>query len=255
MELIDTHCHIDAEIFNGEYKDVISRARAAGVTSLVVPGVHRPWWGRLLNICEKNTNLHPALGMHPIYLDFHLPEHLQELKEYAGGNKLVAIGEIGLDYFVKDADRQTQQELFEVQLEIATVAQLPVILHVRKAHDQVLSTLRRLKFKQGGIAHAFNGSKQQAEQYINLGFMLGFGGTLTYERAKRIRALARELPLESIVLETDAPDIPLSGHQGHANLPEYLPKIMEALAGLRQVATEKIAHQTTYNARAILRLK
>ena len=255
LELIDTHCHIDAEIFNPNYEDIFSRARAVGVSSLIVPGVHQPWWRRLMHICASSTALYPALGMHPIYLDSHRHEHLEELEQYAHNNSVVAIGEIGLDYFYKDADRQTQQELFEAQLEIATAAQLPIILHVRKAHDQVLSTLRRHKFKYGGIAHAFNGSKQQAQQYMQLGFKLGFGGTLTYNRAKRIRAMAQELPLEAIVLETDAPDIPLFGHQGQANLPEYLPEIMEALASLRPEPREKIARQTTDNARALFGLK
>jgi len=170
-----------------------------------------------------------------------------------GGN-LVAIGEIGLDYFVKDANRSAQQELFEAQLGIASKATLPVLLHVRKAHDQVQATLRRLHFEEGGIVHAFSGSLQQAEQYIKLGFLISVCGTITYDRATKIRSVATALPLSSLVLETDSPDISPVSHHGERNSPEYLSEIALSLARLRGLSGRRIAEVTSNNARMILAL-
>lgn len=252
--MIDTHCHIDVGVFDKDYREVLDRARAAGVSAMILPGVDREGWARLLDLCIQEPDLYPALGLHPMYLRLHHSDDLNELQRHVNQGRQVAIGEIGLDYYVEGIDRQQQQELFEAQLDIAAAADLPVLLHVRKAHDQVLATLRRRKFQQGGIVHAFAGSLQQAEHYMKLGFKLSFGGTLTYDRAKRIRAVASQLPLEAIVLESDAPDIPVSSHRGERNSPEYLSEILDALAGLRSEPKEMIATQTTKNARMILSL-
>jgi TatD DNase family protein len=254
IKLIDTHCHIDLGVFDKDYTEVLDRARAAGVSAMILPGVDRGGWARLLDLCIQEPDLYPALGLHPMYLRMHHSGDLNELQRHVDQGGQVAIGEIGLDYYVEGIDRQQQQELFEAQLDIASAADLPVLLHVRKAHDQVLATLRRRKFRQGGIVHAFAGSFQQAEHYIKLGFKLSFGGTLTYDRSKRIRAVARQLPLEAIVLETDAPDIPVSSHSGERNSPEYLPEILDALTELRTESKEMLAAQTTENARIILGL-
>jgi len=248
--LVDTHCHIDVEEFAPDRAAVIARARAAGVAAQVVPAVFAPTWDHLLAVCRAAPGLYPALGMHPVYLDVHRPEHLAELRERVARERPVAIGEIGLDYFVEGADRGAQQELFEAQLRIARDHELPVILHVRRAIDPVLATLRRFRVK-GGIAHAFNGSRQQAEQFIGLGFKLGFGGVLTFERAQKIRALARELPLDALVLETDAPDLAPAWHKGGRNSPEYLPEILHVLAQLRREPPDLIASRTTANACAV----
>ena len=255
MHLIDTHCHLDVAEFDADRAAVLARSRAAGVTEQVIPAIHQPGWEALVALCRREVGLQPALGMHPIYLEVHRPEHLDELATRVAAERPLAIGEIGLDYFVDGLDREVQQALFEAQLRIAAKADLPVLLHVRKAHDQVLATLRRLRFACGGIAHAFSGSAQQAQQYLDLGFKLGFGGTLTYDRALRIRALARELPLTAMVLETDAPDIPLASHRGERNSPEYLPEVLAALAALRGEPLEQVAAQTTANARAVLRME
>jgi TatD DNase family protein len=166
---------------------------------------------------------------------------------------LVAVGEIGLDYFVADLDRDRQRGFFSAQLAIARDADLPVLLHVRKAHDQVLAALK-LGDVRGGIAHAFNGSLPQARQYIDLGFKLGFGGMLTYERSRKLRALAHALPLSAIVLETDAPDMTVARHRGGRNSPEYLPDCLTALAEVRAEDPREVAAQTTRNAREVLRL-
>ncbi|UCC55199.1 MAG: TatD family hydrolase, partial [Gammaproteobacteria bacterium] len=162
----------------------------------------------------------------------------------------VAVGEIGLDFYRKDPDRVRQQALFEAQLVMARDAGLPVILHVRKAHDQVLATLKRIRVR-GGTAHAFNGSLQQAQRYIELGFKLGFGGMLTYDRSAKLRALAQTLPAEAIVLETDAPDMVVAQHRGERNSPEYLPDCLVALATVRDEPLAAVAARTTENAREV----
>jgi TatD DNase family protein len=254
MEIFDTHCHLDVEEFDADRSEVLAAARANHVTGIAVPAIHRGNWERVLALCASQAGLYPALGMHPIYINQHREEHLQDLeRRLAEDRAVIAVGEIGLDYHVEDLDRDRQQLFFERQLAIARDAGLPVLLHVRKAHDAMLATLRRMRFR-GGIAHAYNGSLPQAHQYIDLGFKLGFGGTLTYERSRHIRALARELPLESIVLETDAPDIVVSQHRGERNSPAYLHHCLAALAEVRGEDMERLSIVTTGNARAVLGL-
>ncbi len=253
MELFDSHCHIDVEEFDADRDTVLQRTRQAGVTRMLVPAVHRQGWRFLLDYCQVNPGLYPALGLHPVYLQQHRDEHISELAQWVEQEKPLAIGEIGLDYFVTELDRERQQTLFEAQLEIARDANLPVALHVRKAHDQILNTLKRIRVR-GGFSHAFNGSEQQAQQYIDLGFKLGFGGMLTYERSSKIRHLAKVLPLDAIVLETDAPDMTVAAHRGERNSPEYLPDCLQALSDVRQEDPESIARQTTHNAMQVLGL-
>ncbi len=253
MEIIDTHCHLDVAEFDADRSAVIERARARGVAGFLVPAIHRDGWAFLRELCHSARDLYAALGMHPIYLERHRDAHLQELEQAVERERPVAIGEIGLDFFVRDLDRHRQQCLFEAQLAIAQEAGLPVVLHVRKAHDQVLACLRRMRVP-GGIAHAFNGSIQQAAQYQDLGFGLGFGGMLTFDRSNKVRALARALPLDAIVLETDAPDMTVAAHRGERNSPEYLPDCLAALAEVRDQDPAYLAEQTTANARRLLRL-
>jgi len=256
MHLFDTHCHLDVASLYDQVNQVLQRARAIGVLDFVIPGVDQGGWQRLLKLCVDEPGLHAAPGLHPMYLDLHQPLYFDELEALAKSGQIVALGEIGLDYFVPGLDRQVQQHLFETQLSIAYKTQLPVLLHARKAHDQVLATLRRAKFPHGGIVHAFSGSYQQAKEYIKLGFGIGVGGTITYDRATKIRGNCRDLPQEWLVLETDAPDIIVARHRDEeCNLPEYLPEILMELADLRNEPPEKTAANTTNNARRILRLK
>lgn len=257
MALIDTHCHLDVAEFAADRDAVARRARAAGVTDLVIPAIEAAGWPGLLSLCAAprpdGPMLHPALGLHPVYLDRHRPADLAALERLVAERPPLAIGEIGLDYHVAERNPAGQQTLFESQLAIARQADLPVLLHVRKAHEQVLATLARLRVR-GGIAHAFNGSLQQARRYLDLGFRLGFGGMLTFARSTRLRRLAAELPLDAIVLETDAPDLTVAAHQGERNSPEYLPDVLAALARIRDAEPDTIASATTTNARAALRL-
>ena len=251
MQLIDTHCHLDIAEFDPDRDEVLSRARRARVDAIVVPAIDRAGWQGLTALCASRPELFPALGMHPVYIERHQDADVEALARWVGEHRPVAVGEIGLDYFVGGLDRQRQQSLFEAQLCIARDAGLPVLLHVRKAHDQVLATLRRIRVDRG-IAHAFNGSLVQAQRYLELGFKLGFGGMLTYERSRRIRGLAAALPPEAIVLETDAPDLTPVAHHGERNSPAYLPECLQALAEVRGEAATELAGQTTRNACEVL---
>ncbi len=250
--LIDTHCHLDASEFDSDRSEVIGRARSAGVGAFVIPAVERSGFSKVLEICGNELACHPALGIHPMYVENAVPEDLEILRERA--MEVVAIGEIGLDFFVENYDRERQIYFFEAQLKIAREFDLPVLLHVRRSQDTVLASLRRIRVK-GGIAHAFNGSLQQAEEFIRLGFRLGFGGAMTFERATRIRSLAETLSMASIVLETDSPDMPPSFIGKARNSPEYLPKIAEVLANLRKMTANEVAMTTTENAREVLELE
>jgi len=255
MQIIDSHCHLDVVDFDADRDAVLADCRALGVSRIVVPGVVASGWDNLLQVCRQQTGLYPALGLHPVYLDEHGVDDLKLLEQrLADVDDVVAVGEIGLDFFIADLDRQRQITLFEAQLAIAVNADLPVILHVRKAHDQVIAILKRFR-PRGGIVHAFNGSLEQAQQYIDLGFKLGFGGMLTYDRASKLRGLAKQLPLETMVLETDAPDMSGQPCHGQRNSPQYLPQYLEALAELRGESVGQVAAVTTENVMTVLALK
>ena len=246
--LIDTHCHLDASEFNADRDAVMVRAQAAGVGEIIVPAVSAATFADTLRMREQ-YGVKVAFGLHPIYLAAHRSEHLALLRDYLSAAQPVAVGEIGLDFFVPELDREAQMALFIAQLKLAREFDLPVLLHIRKAQDQVLKALRQIKVK-GGIAHAFNGSRQQADAFIQLGFKLGFGGAMTWQRALNIRRLAVELPIESIVLETDAPDIPPQwlGQTGR-NEPKELLKIAQELANLRGITLDNVLQQTAQNVR------
>lgn len=254
MELIDTHCHIDVADFEPDRVQVLQRAKERGVGRIVVPAIDAASWDRLLSVCREHGQLLPALGLHPVYMERHRLEDIKALEEQVARERPVAIGEIGLDFFIDNPDRRGQERLLEAQLCVARDAGLPVLLHIRKAHDHVLKLLRRVR-PPGGICHAFNGSLQQAEQFIDLGFRLGFGGVITFDRARKIRALAAELPITALVLETDAPDLPPASHRNERNSPEYLPEVVDVLAGLRGEDPAHIAARTTANAREVLGLR
>lgn len=250
--LIDTHCHLDATEFDADRDEVVARARAMGVARIVVPAVGR---FNFDSTCQMRAlyGCDIALGLHPIYVGQHRDEDLPALRELAEQVHPVAIGEIGLDGFVPGLDMARQEWLFAEQLKIALALDLPVLLHIRRAQDVILKYLRRYRVK-GGVAHAFNGSRQQADEFVKLGFRLGFGGAMTFERALRIRELAADLPLDCIVLETDAPDIAPAWAHKQRNTPEYLPRIAEVLGELRGLSPAAVASATTANAAATLGL-
>lgn len=253
MTIIDSHCHLDFQAFDADRENVLENCKNQGVEHVVIPGVTANTWQALIDLCKQHSMLHFALGMHPIFLNQHRAENINELDRLLEQHSVIAVGEIGLDFFVKELNQNQQISLFDAQLTLAKKHDLPVILHVRKAHDQTIALLKKHQIK-GGIAHAFNGSIQQAHHYIDLGFKLGFGGMLTYERSRKLRQLAKELPLESIVLETDSPDMTVEQHRGNRNSPEYLPMILDALSDIRQQDKETIAATTTQNTRDVFQL-
>ena len=249
--LIDTHCHLDAAEFDADREAVAAAATACGVTRIVIPAVERANFGAVASVCREFPSCVAAYGIHPMYVDRARESDLEALRDTLAAEPAVAVGEIGLDRYVEPRDDARQEFYFVEQLKIARDFGLPVILHVRRAIDPVLKQLRRIGVA-GGIAHAFNGSRQQADEFIKLGFALGFGGAMTYPRAARIRELAATLPADAIVLETDAPDMAPAWLPGGRNAPGELPRVAAELAGLRGMAPADIVAATGRNARRVL---
>lgn len=253
--LIDTHCHLDAAEFDPDRAQVLARARAAGVGLIVVPAVEVANFGTVARLAAETDRCAYALGIHPMYVDRAAEDALEHLRaavrEAIGDPKLVAIGEIGLDFFVEGLDRERQLRFFTEQLKIACDFGLPVLLHVRRAQDTVLAQLRRIR-PPGGIAHAFNGSRQQASAFLDLGCALGFGGSLTFSRALQIRRLVAELPAQAHVLETDAPDIAPSWLGRGRNEPGELPAIAAVFAQLRGLELRDAIEATSINALRVM---
>lgn len=245
--LIDTHLHLDAAEFDGDREAILATARGAGVGGFVVPAVDRTSFVRVGALADLHPDIHPAYGIHPLYVVQAEEGDLALLKRRLETGRCVAVGEIGLDFHVRDLDPVRQQTYFAAQLRLARDFDLPVILHLRRAQDEVLKQLRRFGVRRG-IGHAFNGSRQQADAFLALGFKLGFGGAMSFEGSQRIRRLARELPLEAIVLETDAPDMAPAWGQGRRNEPTNLVRYVEVLAGLRGIEPCEVIDATGRNA-------
>ncbi len=265
MRWTDTHCHLDAPEFDPDRAEVVLRAQAAGVAQIVLPAVEVANFAAVRGLAYRHGFAY-ALGIHPLYVgradDADLDRLRDELAQHRDDPRLVAVGEIGLDHFVPGLDRERQAHFYAAQLKLARDFALPVLLHVRRSADDLLKHLRRIGVP-GGIAHAFNGSEQQALAFAGLGFKLGFGGTLTFERALQIRRLAQTLPETALVLETDAPDIPpqwlyrsaearARGESTGRNEPAELPRIAATLAALRGWTLAQAAALTGANAAAAL---
>jgi len=252
VELIDTHTHLDFPDFDEDRQALLSESRALGVRRMVVLGVYQANWQRVWELVLSDPDLHAAFGLHPVYLDDHRPEDLRELGDWltrlADHRQLCAVGEIGLDYFIETLDRERQQTLFDAQLQLAADFNLPALIHVRRSHAAVIATLKRFKLKRAGIIHAFAGSKEEAREYIRLGFKLGLGGAATWPQALRMHRVLAELPLESMVLETDSPDMAPAMFPGQRNSPAHLPAICEALAKIMAISPEQLAAASTANA-------
>lgn len=249
--LIDTHCHLDAGEFADDRQAVHAAALAAGVERIVVPAVEVGNFSAVRDCVARHAGCVAAYGIHPLYAGRAQVDDLDELRRWLSSERPVAVGEIGLDHYASDVDPQRQADFFVGQLKLAREFGLPVILHVRRAVDEVLKHLRRIRVP-GGIAHAFNGSRQQAEEFRKLGFALGFGGAMTFSGSTRIRELAATLPDDAIVLETDAPDIPPAWLAGGRNAPGELPRIASELADLRGLSVAATLNMTAANARRVL---
>lgn len=251
--LFDSHSHFDAPEFDADREAVLARAHAAGVTRQIVPAVSAAAWPKLREVCAADPGLHAAYGLHPMYLAQHRPEHLIALREWIEREQPVAVGECGLDFFVEDLDVEQQSFYFDGQLRLARDFGLPVIVHARRAVDQVMAAVRRFGPLRG-VVHSFSGSADQAKRLYELGFLIGLGGPVTYERANRLRTLAAQLPIDHLLLETDAPDQPDSSHRGRRNEPARLTAVCDTIAALRGVEPELIARATSANAERLFGL-
>ena len=253
MRLFDSHSHLDVPEFDADRDAVIARAIEAGVEEQLVPAVDHDTWPGLRAVCASNPGLHAAYGLHPVYLSRHRPEHLQALGDWIERERPRAVGEIGLDFFIDGLDPEQQRHYFHGQLKLARDFDLPVVVHARRAVEEVTQSLRRIGGLRG-VIHSYSGSEEQARQLFELGFMIGIGGPLTYDRARRLHRLVAGMPIEFLLLETDSPDQPDADHRGQRNEPARIRIVLEKVARLREASPDSIAEATRANARRLLRL-
>jgi TatD DNase family protein len=252
--LIDSHCHLDQPEFDADRDAVIARARAAGVADQVIPAIRAADFAALAQLCATQPGLHAAYGLHPVYLHEHdEARDIALLRAALGRGDAVAVGECGLDFFVEGLDAEGQRSLFRAQLELAREFDLPLILHARRAVEEVIHSLRAVGGLRG-VVHSYSGSEEQAQQLWKLGFLLGIGGPLSYSRALRLRRIVAAMPLEYLLLESDAPDQPLAAQRGQRNEPACVAGVLDQVAALRSEPREEIAAATTANARRLFSL-
>jgi len=247
MRLIDAHCHFDFPEFDGRRKAVLEDARSSGLSNLVIPGVRRPDWSRVSRIASEYDGLYYCLGIHPWYVAEHTADDLcalQGLLEDRPGH-CVALGECGLDRL--HGDMRDQYAWFEGQVDIAALVHLPLVIHSVKAHDEVYEVLRRKRFSGRVLVHGFSGSYEQATKLIDLGCFIGVGGVITHQRARKTRDTIARLPVDALILETDAPDMAPAGVEAGHNSPAYLPSILATLARLRNSGLEDLAQSLLCN--------
>ncbi len=253
FRFIDTHCHFDFPPFTGDEANSLARAAEAGVTGIIVPATEAANFARVTALADEHDALYAALGLHPIVIENHTDACLEKLEEAlkTRPKKLLAMGEIGLDLYRDDPQFDRQEQILDAQLKLAKRYDLPVILHSRRTHDKLAMHLKRHNLPKTGVVHGFAGSLQQAQRFIDLGYCLGVGGTITYPRASKTRDVIAQLPLSSLLLETDAPDMPLNGFQGQPNRPERVAKVFDTLCELRPEAPDVIAAAILDNTRRL----
>lgn len=253
MQFIDTHCHFDFPFFTDDLTRHKAAAAQAGLTDIIIPAVSNRNLSTVAGLCRSSGDafprLHAAFGLHPLYIAEHTPEHLEQLESFitASGTECVAVGEIGLDRYMAEPQWDKQLDFFIAQLKLAARTDKPVILHSRKTHDTLAAVLRRHPVPRRGVIHGFSGSFAQADAFVKLGYYIGVGGTITYDRAQKTRRAIAQLPLSALLLETDAPDMPLSGFQGEPNRPERIVRTFEVLCSLRSESPDEIAAQIYRN--------
>ena len=252
-KLIDSHCHFDFPPFKDNELFYLEKARSVGVKKLIIPSVNSSNWETVERLSHQYPELYYALGIHPQFLTENDEDDVKKLEVLLANkankaNKCVAIGECGLDFWNQEYDKKHQMNVFKMQCKLAVKYGLPLIIHSRKSHDVVLKILREIKPLKGGVIHGFSGSTQQAEAFIKLGFFIGVGGVISYDRSMKTKRTISELPLEWLMLETDAPDMPLSGFQGTPNSPDKVSNILECLILIRKEPRETIANAVYRNA-------
>lgn len=245
MELVDSHCHLDFEVFDKDRTEVVERAKLQGVSRFVIPSVSAQYWERQLQLSKLYPNFFLAFGLHPYFLKDFQQSDLCKLEQFVSEHSPVAIGECGIDSTV--ANLPLQQQLFVEQIRLANQHDLPLIVHHRKSHHLIFSAFKQVTPTNGGVIHAFSGSLQDANKYIELGFKLGCGGTITYERASKTRGVFRQVELKHILLETDSPDMPLAGQQGKRNESSNVFKVAQCLAEIKAETLDDVCTQTTAN--------
>lgn len=253
MPLVDTHCHLDDPVFNATRGQLLHQAALVGIRAIIVPAITASGLQRIQQLANEYSGVHAAAGLHPLYMDQHDPQAWQEVLRYVEAGSVLAIGECGLDYAADSVDRAAQQVLFEQHVELAQSSQLPLIIHAHRAVEDVLQCVRRYQ-RVTGVIHSFNGSAQQADAFIEQGFKLGFGGAVTHPRATRLRQLITSLPLEALLLETDAPYQTGHQHRGETNQPAWITEVCEVVANLQQRSAKTIAEKTTATAVELFKL-
>jgi TatD DNase family protein len=248
--MIDSHCHIDFDVFDNDRNDVIQRATDCGVSDVIVPGVLRKDWSKIQSLCAEHENIHPCYGLHPCFADQHSDDDLAALEEQITSSACIAVGECGLDYRNHQPDKELQLKYFEAQLAIADKHQLPVAIHSVYATEDVIQSLKKYPNLKGMI-HSYSGSYEQAKQLIKMGFYISFGGAITYDNARKLRLVAEDIPLESLLIETDSPDQADAEHFDQRNEPAYLVNILDCLDMLREENKDEIAKQTAMNTRKL----
>ncbi len=250
IQLIDSHCHLDFEVFDNDRLEVLQRAKDNNISDIVIPGTEKNFWDRIRSLCEHNSQLHACYGLHPYWLHRQNKQDLQQLDKYIETHRPVALGECGLDFRPQQADKKTQLYFFEAQLAIANNNQLPVVIHSVKATETVIQTIKKFK-NLSGMIHSYSGNSEQAKRLIALNFLISVSASITYDKTKKIKAVVKEAPLTSLLLETDAPDQPDQKNAGKRNEPAYLINTLDAISTIREESQKSIAEQTTINCRTL----
>ena len=251
--MIDSHCHLDFEVFDEDRHAVVDRAKKNGITHIIVPGVTAATFNRVKKICDEFDECLPAYGLHPYFIEEHTEEDLKTLDQWLEKEKPIGVGECGLDFYLKHLDKNKQMDFFIAQVELAEKYDLPVIIHSRKATEDVIKTLKRHP-SVTGMVHSYSGSLEQAKQLIDLNFYLSFGGAITYDRATKLRSMIQRLPLDHILLETDAPDQPAMAYQGQRNEPGHITEVITQISELCNMSKNETASYTCSNTKKLFDL-
>ncbi len=253
VSLIDSHCHLDFDVFDTDRTEVLQRARDNNISDIIIPGTEKIYWRRISRLCEKYPQLHACYGLHPYWLNRHCKQDIEQLKNYIENNSPVALGECGLDFRPQQSDKNTQLYFFEAQLSLAENNQLPVVIHSINATETVIQSIKKFKNLHGMI-HSYSGSSEQARQLIDLNFYISLSGSVTYNNAKKIQKVAKDIPLNSLLVETDAPDQPDLKNAHIRNEPAFLINTVKTIAKIRKQPVDMITTQSSGNAKKLFKL-